>query len=161
MLARRPFLPFVVAAVIGLFWVVEAGSAAAQSSTPPLTVDEIRACMCQEQYLNQSRPQIEAGQAMQREQQGRLDLLEAEIGVLRGSMDPNNVAQQEELKAKIYQSNQLRDQIRRQFGPDYVQMLREFNLVARSYNENCANHRMIRTDVTAAASNLSCPAVVP
>jgi hypothetical protein len=161
MLAHRPFLPFVVAAVVALFCVVQSGSAAAQSSTPPLTVDQIRACMCQEQFLTQSRPQVEAGQAMRREQQGRLDLLEAEIGVLRGSMDPNNVAQQEQLKAKIYQSNQLRDQIRRQFGPDYMQLLREFNRVASSYNENCANHRMIRTDINAAASNLSCPAVLP
>lgn len=161
MRARRPFLPFVVAAIVGLIGIVQSGSAAAQSSTPPLTVAEIQACMCQEQYLSQSRPQIEAGQAMQREKQGRLDLLEAEINVLRGSMDPNNVAQQEELKAKIYQSNQLRDQIRRDFGPAYLQMLRDFNATARSYNENCANHRMIRVDVTAAASNLVCPAVMP
>lgn len=158
MLAHRPFLPSAIAAVIGLCCVIQAGSAAAQSSTPPLTVEQIQACMCQEQYLNQSRPQVEAGQAMQREKQGQLDLLEAEIGMLRGSMDPNNVAQQEELRAKIYQSNLLRDQIRQQFGPAYLQMLRDFNTVARSYNENCANHRMIRVDVTAAASNLNCPA---
>lgn len=161
MLAHRPFLPFVMAAVVGLLCVVQSGSAAAQSSTPPLTVEQIQDCMCQEQYLAQSRPQIEAGQAMQREKQGQLDLLEAEIGVLRGSMDPNNVAQQEELRAKIYQSNVLRDQIRREFGAAYLQTLRDFNSVARSYNENCANHRMIRVDVTAAASNLVCPAGVP
>jgi hypothetical protein len=161
MLVRRPFLPFVMAALIGLICVVQSGPVAAQSSTPPLTVAEIQNCMCQEQYLNQSRPQMEANRAMQRERQGQLDLIEAEIGVLRGSMDPNNVAQQEQLKAKIYQSNQLRDQIRQQFGPAYMQALRDFNAVAISYNENCANHRMIRVDVTAAASNLNCPAVLP
>ena len=161
MFAHRLFSPFVMAAVIGLIGVVQSGSAAAQSSTPPLTVEQIQDCMCQEQYLTQSRPQIEAGQAMQREMQGRLDLLEAEINVLRESMDPNNVAQQEELRAKIYQSNVLRDQIRREFGPAYLQTLRDFNAVARSYNENCANHRMIRTDVNAAAANLNCPLVVP
>lgn len=161
MFARRPFLPFVMAAVIGLLCVVQSGSAAAQSSTPPLTVEEIQACMCQEQYLNQSRPQIEASQAMQREKQGQLDLLEAEIGVLRGSMDPYNVAQQEELRNKIFQSNQLRTQIRQQFGAAYLQTLRDFNAIARSYNENCANHRMIRVDVTAAASNLDCTAILP
>lgn len=161
MLVRRPFLPFVMAALIGLLCVVQPGSVAAQSSTPPLTVAEIQDCMCKEQYLNQSRPQIEASQAMQREKQGQLDLLEAEIGMLRGSMDPNNVAQQEELRTKIFQSNLLRDQIRQQFGPAYLQTLRDFNAIARSYNENCANHRMIRVDVTAAASNLNCPAVMP
>lgn len=161
MLARRPLLPIVMAAAVGLLCAVQTGSAAAQSSTPPLTVDEIRSCMCQEQFINQSRPGIEAGQAMQREQQGRLDLLEAEIDTMRISTDPNNVAQQEQLKAKIYQANQLRDQIRDQFGPEYIMSLREFNAAVRTYNDSCANHRMIQVDVTAAASNLACVAVVP
>ncbi len=158
MVARRPFLPHLVAAAIALIVAAQSGSAAAQSSTPPLSVAEIQFCMCQEQYISANRPEMEARQAMRLEQQGRLDLLEAEIDVMQGSIDPNDVAQQEQLKSKIYQANQLRDQIRRQFGTEYNASLREFNTAVRSYNENCANHRMIQVDVTEAASNLSCPA---
>ncbi len=156
---RRPFLPFLMAAAIVVFWVAQSGSASAQSSTPPLSVAEIQFCMCQDELIDATRPEIEARQAMRAEQQGRLDLLEAEIDVMHGTIDPNNVTQQEQLKSKIYQANQLRDQIRRQFGPEYNVSLREFNTAVRSYNENCANRRMIQVDVTAAASGLSCPAV--
>jgi hypothetical protein len=160
MVDRRPLLPYVVAAAIALVCATPSGSAPAQSSTPPLSVAEIQFCMCMDQYIDAARPEIEAHQAMRVEQQGRLDLLEAEIDVMQGSIDPNNVSQQEQLKSKIYQANQLRDQIRRQFGPEYNMSLREFNTAVRSYNENCANRRMVKVDVTAAASTLSCPAVV-
>ena len=159
MVARRPFLPYFMAAAFALIVAVQTGPAVAQSSTPPLSVEQIQTCMCQEQYIAASRPGVESRQMMRQEQQGQLDLLEAEIDVMRASMDPNNVTQQEQLKSKIYQANVLRDRIRREFGVEYNAMLREFNAVARSYNENCANHRMIQVDVTAAASTLSCPAV--
>lgn len=138
---------------------VSGGDALAQSSTPPLTVPEIQACTCQERLIEAMRPELEARQAMRMDRQNALSALEAEIAQLRASIDPNNQAQQDTLKSKIYQSNQLRDQIRRDYGPTYNAMVRDFNATIQSYNDSCANRRMIAVDVATANETLSCPAL--
>jgi hypothetical protein len=159
MVNRRSPMRYAIAATMALMCGAVAGPAAAQSSTPPLTVDEIRYCMCQEQMITTLRPELEARQAMRAERQQALDLLEDEIDVMQASMDPNDQSQQEQLKAKIYQANKLRDQIRREFGPVYVSTVRDFNAAVQGYNDGCANRRMITVDVAAATDGLSCPPI--
>ena len=135
------------------------GPAAAQSYTPPLSVDQIRYCTCLQEHIQSMRPEMEARQAMAQERQRQLALLEAEIGAMQASMDPNDQAAQEQLKRKIYEANQIRDMLRRDLGPAEMASARTFNQSVRSYNEICANRRMVNVDVKEAMSNLDCSAI--
>jgi hypothetical protein len=156
MVERRTLKRCLLAAMAALFCTAMAGTATAQSSTPPLTVEEIRVCTCQKQYIDALRPEMEARQAIREDRERALRLLEAEITQMQAAMDPNDLAMQEQLKSRIYQANHLRDQIRRDF---YFETTRDFNAAVRSYNENCANRRMIAVDIAAANEGLSCPPV--
>jgi hypothetical protein len=49
--------------------------------------------------------------------------------------------------------------MRKDFGPSYLSTMRQYNASVRSYNANCANHRMLAVDIAAANEGLNCPAV--
>lgn len=131
-------------------------AAQAQSSTPPLSVDEIRFCMCQQQQIDATRPELDALRAMVNERQMSLAQREGDIEAFRVTVSPDDLAAQEQIKRMIYESNQIRDMLRRDLTPSYYALSRVFNETVAVYNEHCANRRMVAIDVNAAKSNLTC-----
>jgi Skp family chaperone for outer membrane proteins len=148
-----------MAAGIACLVLATPGAASAQSSTPPLSVEEIQYCTCLQERIESMRPEMEARQAMVQERQRTLSAIEAEISNLQNTMDPDDQLMQEQLKSKIYKANQIRDLIRQDLGPAEMSTAHNFNQSVRSYNETCANRRMINVDIVAAQSTLDCSAM--
>jgi hypothetical protein len=135
--------------------------AQAQSIAPPLTVTELRYCICQQQRIEAVRPELDTLRAMVNERQASLVAHEAQIAQLQRTVSPDDWQGQDQIKRSIYESNLIRDLLRRDLTPNYLAVARDFNELVGGYNEYCSNRRMIARDVAAANEGLRCAEQAP
>lgn len=135
------------------------GVASAQSaaSGPALTVEELKACLCQEPQLDSARQEIATRRAMLDERQAQLNALEAQIADRRKTLDPNDVIGQELLKSTMAQAAALRDLIQSDTRLSLNQAVSDYNALAAKYTETCVNRPRYAYDVDMAKKDLVCP----
>ena len=130
--------------------------APANASTP-LSVEEIRQCLCLQPRL---QPLQDAWLARQRdfdEHQAQLAAIDKEVVAQRQKLDPNDIVGQQVLKDLLSQQQSLRDQIGQQYLPDVNQARDAYNAAVMQYNGTCTRPRYAG-DENQARQNLVCPA---
>jgi hypothetical protein len=152
---------FLAAAVLAAVAFSVPVTAEAQSSAPPLTVDEIRYCLCQQRRIEAVRPELDMLRAMVSERQSLLMQREAEIEEMRRYVSSYDIQGQDQIKRNIYEANMIRDVLRRDLMPNYLGVTQGFNELVSGYNQYCSNRRMIARDITAAETNLQCAEDAP
>ncbi|MEX2201748.1 MAG: hypothetical protein WD711_10170 [Dongiaceae bacterium] len=161
MKSKRPTRGLALAAAMVLTAFSSPLIAQAQSSAPPLTVSELRYCICQQQRIEAVRPELDTLRAMVNERQASLVAHEAQIAQLQQTVSPDDWQGQDQIKRSIYETNLIRDLLRRDLTPNYLAVTRSFNELVNGYNEYCANRRMVASDVAEANSDLRCAAEAP
>jgi hypothetical protein len=151
----------VFAAALGGTQFLSPLAAQAQSSAPPLTVSELRYCLCQQQRIEAVRPELDTLRAMVIERQASLVAHETQIEQMQQTVSPDDWQGLDQIKRSIYEANMIRDLLRRDLTPNYLAVTRDFNVLVGDYNEYCSNRRMIARDVAEAENGLSCAAEAP
>jgi hypothetical protein len=128
--------------------------AAAQQA---LTVDEIRACACEEQTMAELRQRNDAAKAVYDDRVQHEQRLTQQIDQLRFSMDPNDLAAQDQLRELIDLRARVAQDRRDSALPGWQEATRRLNTVVADYNAKCANHPVFKTDDEVARKNLVCP----
>ncbi len=135
-------------------YILAPGSAAAQQA---LTIDQIRACACEEQAIAQLRQRNDAAKAVYDDRVQHEQRLTQQIDQLRYSMDPNDLAAQDQLRELLDLRARVAQDRRDTALPGWQQATKRLNSTVADYNANCASHPVFKTDDEAARRNLVCP----
>ena len=138
--------------VMGL---LSAVPAAAQQA--PLTVQEIRGCLCLQPQLQPLQDTWRARQQDYDEHQAQLSTVDKEVVAQRQKLDPNDVVGQQVLKDLLTQQQELRDAIGSQLLPALNKARDAYNAAVAQYNGTCTRPRY-SGDETTARQNLVCTA---
>jgi hypothetical protein len=122
-----------------------------------LTVDQIRACLCEEQTLAKLRQSNDAAKAVYDDRAKREQHLSQQIEQLRLSMDPNDLAAQDQLRELIDLRARAAQDVRDTALPAWQEATRRLNATVADYNANCANRPIYNIDDAEARKNLICP----
>lgn len=136
---------------------VHAGPAIAQSTGQALTVDQIRACMCEEQTIARLRQGLAESQAAYDDRNGQIQRLTQKIDQMQATMDPNDVSAQDQLGELIDLRSRVEQQLNENALPRLQKSTRELNNKVADYNGKCANRPIYETDQTAANKDFACP----
>ena len=129
----------------------------AQSSGQPLTVDQIRACMCEKQTIGTLRQRLAETQAAYDDRNGQIQRLSQQIDQMQATMDPSDDMAQEQLDELIGLRARVEQKLYEDALPRLQKATVDFNNEVADYNGKCVNRPMFDTDVTAAKQNLVCP----
>ena len=138
-----------------LVWVARA--AGAQSAAPALTVDQIRACMCEEQTIARLRVGLATSQADYDGRNGHIRRLTQKIDQMRATMDPNDASAQDQLGELIDLRSRVEQQLYENALPRLQKSTRALNNEVADYNAKCTNRPIYEVDQTAAKKDLVCP----
>jgi hypothetical protein len=130
-------------------WQVPAG--------PAMTPDEIAACLCQKQALDQQQSNVDVQGGLLQERQKELNNLDAEIKRQATSLSPNDTVGQQLLQQLIGQQIALRNLIQLQIRPAYNQQANQLRDMVGTYNTQCTERPRYVLDVEKAQQNLQCP----
>ncbi len=160
--ATRPLLPSaLLAAVIFGAWVTGWSPAAnAQSQAPAgpaMTPDEIAACLCQKEVLDQQQSNVDTQGALLQERQRELTNLDTQIKQQAARTPSTDVVGQQVLQDLIAQQIALRNLIQLQIRPAYNQQLNQLRQTIETYNVQCTTRPRYVLDVEKAQQNLVCP----
>lgn len=133
------------------------GQAAAQATGPAMTSDEIAACLCQKQSMDQQRASLDAQGALLQERQLELSNLDSEIKRQAAALSSSDTVGQQVLQDLIAQQIALRNLIQLQIRPAYNQQVGELTRVIEAYNAQCTTRPRYKLDVDRAEQTLSCP----
>ena len=122
-----------------------------------LTVDQIRACLCEEQTLAKLRQSNDAAKAVYDDRSQHEQHLSQQIEQLRLSMDPNDLAAQDQLRELIDLRARAAQDVRETALPAWQAATRRLNAAVGDYNANCANRPIYKIDDAEARKNLVCP----
>ncbi len=146
------------ALVLSLGMIAAASTSAwAQSSTAALTVDQIRACMCEEQTIADLRQNLAQSQAKYDQSNAHIQKLTQQIQQLQTTMDPNDTMAQDQLRELIDLRARVEQDMYEQDLPRLQKATRDLNNEVADYNNRCAAHTIYELDQAAAAKNLVCP----
>lgn len=134
------------------------GRAAAQATGPAMTSDEIAACLCQKQAMEQQRASLDAQGALLQERQLELSNLDTEIKRQAAALSSGDTVGQQVLQDLIAQQIALRNLIQLQIRPAYNQQVGELTQVIQTYNTQCTTRPRYKLDVDRAEQSFSCPA---
>jgi hypothetical protein len=149
-LSRMPVL-----LAIPLMTALLAPGALAQSASTPMTVPEIRQCLCLQPRL---QPLQDAWLAKQKdfdEHQRQLSVIDQEVAAQRAKLNPDDVVGQQVLKDLLSQQQEMRVSINTQYLPAVTQARNDYNGAVQQYNGTCTRPRY-GVDETMARQNLSC-----
>lgn len=129
--------------------------AAAQQA---LTVDQIRACLCEQQAMTVLRQRVDAAKATYDERTQREQRLTQQIDQMQSSITANDLSAQDQLRELLDLRGRVsRDRIQTAL-PAWQQAARNLDAVVRNYNATCLKP-MFKMDIEQAQANLVCPAV--
>jgi hypothetical protein len=162
----RPFsaaslIPCILAVLLlggsgpGWLWPAEAQSQV--PAGPAMTPDEIAACLCQKQALDQQQSNVDVQGGLLQERQKELNNLDAEIKRQATSLSPNDTVGQQLLQQLIGQQIALRNLIQLQIRPAYNQQANQLRDMVGTYNTQCTERPRYVLDVEKAQQNLQCP----
>jgi uncharacterized protein YbaP (TraB family) len=134
------------------------GGALAQATGPAMTPDEIAACLCQKQAMDQQRASLDAQGALLQERQLELSNLDTEIKRQAAALSSGDTVGQQVLQDLIGQQIALRNLIQLQIRPAYNRQVGELTQVIQTYNTQCTTRPRYKLDVDQAEQTLSCPA---
>jgi hypothetical protein len=162
----RPFsaaslIPCILAVLLlggsgpGWLWPAEAQSQV--PAGPAMTPDEIAACLCQKQALDQQQSNVDVQGGLLQERQKELNNLDAEIKRQATGLAPNDTVGQQLLQQLIGQQIALRNLIQLQIRPAYNQQANKLREMVGTYNTQCTTRPRYVLDVEKAQQNLMCP----
>lgn len=134
------------------------GQAMAQATGPAMTPDEVAACLCQRESMDQRRDELDTQGALLEERQKELNSLGAEIKRQAVSLPASDVVGQQVLQDLIAQQIALRNLIQLKIRPAYNKQARDLSQAIETYNAECTTRPRYRLDVEQAEQNLVCPA---
>jgi hypothetical protein len=148
--ARLPLSCFLiaVAALAGAIIVEPRQAAAQQTIGPAMSPDEIAACLCQKQALEQQRASLDAQGTLLQERQLELSNLDTEIKRQSAALSSSDA---------VAQQIALRNLIQLQIRPSYNQQVGALTQVIETYNAQCTTRPRYKLDVDRAEQNLTCP----
>jgi len=159
MMKRRPAIHVLGASVMLLATAFLSSAAAqAQSATVPLTVPEIRQCLCLQPTLQPLQDAWLEKQRAYDEQQAQLATVDREVIAQRQRLDPNDVVGQQVLKDLLSQQQGLRDMISGRSLPEVNQARDAYNAAVAQYNGLCTRPRYAADEAAARATPLTCVA---
>jgi membrane-bound lytic murein transglycosylase len=134
---------------------------AAAQSTPPagpaMTPDEIAACLCQKEALEQQQSNAEVQGGLLQERQQELTNLDTQIKAQAARTPSSDQVGQQVLQDLIAQQIALRNLIQLQIRPAYTQQLNQLRTIIETYNAQCTGRPRYVLDVEKAQENLVCP----
>lgn len=131
--------------------------AIAQTPQPALTVNEIRACLCEEQKIAALRAATADKDAAYKDRTEQSKRLTAQINQMTATMSPTDTLAQDQLSELIDLRARVQHQIRDNALPALQQATNALNLEVQKYNASCANRTIYDTDDVEAHKNLMCP----
>jgi hypothetical protein len=136
-------------------------SRAAAQSTPPagpaMTPDEIAACLCQKEVLDQQQSNVDVQGGLLQERQQELTNLDTQIKAQAARTPSSDLVGQQVLQDLIAQQIGLRNLIQLQIRPAYTQQLNQLRGTIETYNAQCTTRPRYVLDVEKAQQNLVCP----
>ncbi|HNB25999.1 MAG TPA: hypothetical protein PLR41_03505 [Alphaproteobacteria bacterium] len=145
-------------AALGLFAAAGPFPAAAQSTGPAMTTEEIRVCLCRKQAMDQKHDLVDTQASLLDERQQELNSLDAEIKRQAVTLPPDDVVGQQVLQDLIHQQMALRNLIQLDIRPTYNRSLADLRQVIDAYNADCTARPRYTADAEEAEKNLVCPA---
>jgi hypothetical protein len=127
------------------------------SAGPAMTSDEIAACLCQKELLEQQQSNVDVQGGLLQERQQELTNLNAEIKRQAAGLSSADVVGNALLQDLIGQQNALRNVIQLQIRPAYNQQVNQLRATIESYNAQCTTRPRYVLDVEQAEQNLACP----
>jgi len=135
-------------------------SAQAQSQPPAgpaMTSDEIAACLCQKEVMEQQQSNVDVQGGLLQERQQELTNLDAQIKQQAMRTPSSDLVGQQVLQDLIGQQIALRNLIQLQIRPAYTQQLNQLRETVEGYNAQCTARPRYVIDVEKAEQNLVCP----
>jgi hypothetical protein len=131
------------------------------STAPPYSVltapEEVRACVCLEQGLQQLGAEVSARQRIYADRQQELSRLDAELARMRQSMNPENAAEVAAFRQLLDRRDATFNALSRGATDDYREAVDEYNRVVAQYNQRCYRRGLDPNVATAVRQNLVCP----
>lgn len=123
-----------------------------------MSVPEIRACLCEEQAMETLRQRNAGAKAVYDERAAREQRLSDQIDSLRYSMNPNDLAAQDQLRELIDLRARVAQDRRDYALPAWQAATKRLSDMVADYNSKCAGRPIYKTDDEQARQNLICPA---
>jgi hypothetical protein len=121
-----------------------------------LTVDEVRACLCEDQLLSVLRQRNATAKARFDELTQRDNAMSQQIDQLQNSVIQGDLAAQDQLRELIDRRTQI-SQDRRVALSAWQAAAQNLNATVQDYNAKCTTRPMFQGDVDQAKQNLTCP----
>lgn len=131
--------------------------ARAQSQGPALTVDQIRACVCEKEMIGLLREKLADSQSAYEDRNAQIQHLTQQINQMQATADPADASAQDQLSELMNLRARVEQQLNETALPALQKSTRDFNNEVADYNSKCANRPMYDADQAAANTNLVCP----
>jgi hypothetical protein len=141
----------------GSGWSRQAQAQSQPPAGPAMTSDEIAACLCQKELLDQQQSNVDVQGGLLQERQQELTNLNAEIKRQAAGLSSADVVGNALLQDLIAQQNALRNVIQLQIRPAYNQQVNQLRATIEGYNTQCTTRPRYVLDVERAEQNLACP----
>ena len=160
--AARLLFPSAVIAMLmlggdGTGWSPRAEAQSQPPAGPAMTPDEIAACLCQKDTLDQQQSNVDVQGGLLQERQRELTNLDTQIKQQAARTPSNDAVGQQVLQDLIGQQIALRNLIQLQIRPAYNQQANQLRQTIESYNAQCTTRPRYVLDVEKAQQNLVCP----
>jgi hypothetical protein len=132
--------------------------ALAQATGPAMTTPEIRACLCQQQALQQQQDLVDTQGGLLDERQQELTSLDAEIKRQAAALPSSDAVGQQVLQDLIAQQMALRNLIQLDIRPKQNRALADLRQTIETYNAQCTTRPRYAYDSEEAEKDLVCPA---
>lgn len=141
----------------GTGWFRQAQAQSQPPAGPAMTPDEIAACLCQREVLEQQQSNVDVQAGLLQERQQELTNLNTEIKRQAASLSSSDAVGQQVLQDLIAQQTALRTLIQLQIRPAYNQQVNQLRETIANYNGQCTARPRYVLDVEKAQQNLVCP----
>jgi hypothetical protein len=141
----------------GTGWSPSAEAQSQPPAGPAMTPDEIAACLCQKETLDQQQSNVDVQNGLLQERQQELTNLDTQIKQQAARTPSSDVVGQQVLQDLIGQQIALRNLIQLQIRPAYNKQVNELRQIIESYNAQCTTRPRYVLDVEQAQKNLACP----
>lgn len=160
--AIRLLVPSLLLAVLALggkgpAWFPAAHAQSQPPAGPAMTPEEIAACLCQKEVLDQQQSNVDVQGGLLQERQQELNNLDAQIKQQAARTPSTDLVGQQVLQDLIAQQIALRNLIQLQIRPAYNQQLNQLRQTIETYNTQCTMRPRYVIDVEKAEENLACP----
>lgn len=154
--ARLLFSTALLVAALGS-WSPRAAAQSTPPAGPAMTPDEIAACLCQREVLDQQQSNVDVQDGLLQERQQELTNLDTQIKSQAARTPSSDLVGQQVLQDLIAQQIALRNLIQLQIRPAYTQQLNQLRTMIETYNAQCTTRPRYVLDVEKAQQDLVCP----